>query len=805
MIRRFLRYGCPAIACCTVWLAAAAALAAPRIDNLSLRGVQAGGITKLVVEGADLLPQPRIIFSAPYTTYTIKEGATPQRLEVEFVVDGQCESGIYLLRVASAAGISEAVALGVDNLPQIPFAGQLPTLNVAMSGALAGSAVLTTAFEGKQGQEVLVEVESQRLGSKLNPVVHVYDSRHTQIVVSRGLPSIAGDARAAATLPADGEYTVELHDALFRGGQPGFFRLKIGQFHYADLAFPLGVEQGTAATFEFAATNLPPEARASGTLSVADGLASGLSPAPWPADVAMLSGSRPVVRVTDHAEVVEAPTTEKLQELSQLPLAINGRIDAAGQQDRYRLAVTPGQQLRFDVLARRAGSSLDGVLSIQDEQGKELAGNDDRPGTSDPGLDFKVPEGTSAVVVALRDLSGQGGAEYLYRIAIEEASSRGFTLSGPTDRILVPRDGAALARVRVQRAGYGGPIKLSFPDLPKGVSIAGDEIPARATEGFVTFSAAGLDPAQSLTRVIGTSVGGKKAMQRVVSFPENTVTKHQPWLADQLAVAVTSPAPLVVAWEPLESDAKLALGASLAAKLRVERAEGAKGTVRLSLLTTQETPRKKIKENNTEREVDDVERTLRFEAVPTIAADAGEATAKILVPGDLPRIAYDLAIQAELLGEDNKSVIASVVTPARRMTTVLPVSMELLADAVVARAGVGPTGKVIGTIKRAAGFSLPVNVTLSGLPQGLSAPTVTLTGDQSEFAFPLAFDFGAPAGELKGVKVAATSLTDPKDPKSIFNAGEIPLSVVVVPGEKPPEEKPAAEKPPAEKPVAEKP
>jgi hypothetical protein len=793
MIRRLLRYGCPLAAGSAVWLACAAAWAAPRIDNLSLRGLQAGGVTTLVIEGADLVPQPRIVFSAPHAKHTIKEGATRERLEVEFVIGGQCESGIYLLRVASANGISEAVALGVDNLPQIPFAPQLATLNVAMSGALAGSTVLTTSFEGKQGQEVLVEVEGQRIGSKLDPVVHIYDSRHTQLAFSRGLPSIAGDPRATATLPADGPYTIELHDALFRGEQPGFFRLKVGQFRYADLAFPLGVEQGAAATFEFAATNLPPAARSSGTLGLADCLARGFSPAPWPADVAMLSGSRPVVMVTDHAEVVEAPPADKLQEIARPPVAINGRIDDAGQQDRYRLAVTPGEQLRFDVLARRAGSSLDGVLSIQDEPGKELANNDDRPGTSDPGLDFKVPEGMIALVVAFGDLRGQGGAEYLYRIAVEQVRAADFTLSLPNDRIQVPRDGAALARVAVQRAGYDGPIKLSFPGLPSGVSITGEEVPARASQAFVTFSAPGLDPVQSLGRAFGASVGGEAELRRVVSLPETTASRHQPWLGDELAVAVTNPGPLMLAWEPFAGETNLPLGAALATKLSVQRSEGTKGAVRLSLLTTQPTPRKKITENNQQREVDDVDRTLRFEAAPTIPADAAEAPAKILIPGDLPQIAYDLAIQAELLGEDGKSVIAAAVTPARRLTTILPVSLELLADAVVARAGAGPTGKVIGTIKRAAGFSLPVNITLAGLPQGLSAPIVTLTGDQTQFALPLAFDFGAAPGELQGVKVTATSLTDPKNPKSIFNAGEVPLSVVVVAGEKPPDAKPPDE------------
>ena len=99
----------------------------------------------------------------------------------------------------------------------------------------------------------------------------------------------------------------------------------------------------------------------------------------------LLSGSRPPVIVTDRAEVVEGTPGDKLQEIAAAPVAINGRIAAKGEQDRYRLAVTPGQTLRFDVLARRIGSALDGVLSIQNEQGAELVGNDDRPGTSDHG------------------------------------------------------------------------------------------------------------------------------------------------------------------------------------------------------------------------------------------------------------------------------------------------------------------------------------------------------------------------------------------------------------------------------------
>ena len=377
-----------------------------RIDKLSLRGVQAGGVTTLVIEGAELIPEPRIWFSAPESKPTIKEGATAERIEIELALDGQTPAGIYLLRAASASGISPAIALGVDNLPQLPFAPDLATTNVALTGALEGSTVLSSSFAGRQGQRIAIDVESHRLGSSFNPVVRLYDARHVQLAWSQGLPALAGDARLTTTLPAEGRYTIELHDELYRGASPGFFRLKVGDLQYADLVYPLAAQQGQETSFEFMGGDLPDSARASASWTIPDGRPRILRPAPWPADAGWLTGSRPTVIVTNHAELVEAVPSETPQEFSAAPVAVSGRLAAAGEQDRYRLVVSPGAKLRFDVLAHRAGSPLDGVLSIQNEQGAELVGNDDRPDTSDPGVDFTVPDNTTTVMVVLRDLQG---------------------------------------------------------------------------------------------------------------------------------------------------------------------------------------------------------------------------------------------------------------------------------------------------------------------------------------------------------------------------------------------------------------
>ena len=60
-------------------------------------------------------------------------------------------------------------------------------------------------------------------------------------------------------------------------------------------------------------------------------------------------------------------------------------------------------------------------------------------------------------------------------------------------------------------------------------------------------------------------------------------------------------------WDLYRADTKLALGGGVPVKVHIERAAGVTGAVRLSLLTTQTMPRKKVKVNNQDREVDDVD------------------------------------------------------------------------------------------------------------------------------------------------------------------------------------------------------
>jgi hypothetical protein len=317
--------------------------------------------------------------------------------------------------------------------------------------------------------------------------------------------------------------------------------------------------------------------------------------------------------------------------------------------------------------------------------------------------------------------------------------------------------------------------------------LAGNIVPPGATIGLLTISAKETAPQAVLSRVIGRALESPVPLARPATFAEVPGSRYQPLLQEQVGVAISTASPIGIVWNA-GSDDKLLLGGKLAAKISLPRREGTAGSVRVRLLTTQPMPRKKIKENNQDKEVDDLDRALRLEGDPVFPADQKDVAVNVLIPSDLPQQPWDLVLVADLLSADAKSTIASIAAPVRRLTTAVPFTIELASAATVeGKAGSGESGKFTGKVTRSAGFTQPVIVTLESLPKGYSAPSVLVAPEQSEFALPVTFAFGSKPGELKGVKLVAVAA--PVSTSSV-KSNAIEVAVNVVPGEKPAAEQP---------------
>ena len=244
-------------------------------------------------------------------------------------------------------------------------------------------------------------------------------------------------------------------------------------------------------------------------------------------------------------------------------MALNGRIDPAGDEDRFVLAVTPGQKLRIEVDASDYGSALDGTLQILGGKGEVLATADDTappsPGkgkkappiaSPDPSLDFTVPAGQNEITLTMRDLEARGGLGFPYRIRVVPATA-GFELVLDDPQVSIPRGGTAAVGVTVVRKGYNGSIALTTATPAAGLTVQPGTIAEGQLVGSLTLTAA---PDATFGAfwlpLIGEGKGPDGPItvkaQKTIVFASQTVLTTCKQTQMGLAAALASPSPVTL-------------------------------------------------------------------------------------------------------------------------------------------------------------------------------------------------------------------------------------------------------------------
>ncbi len=133
-----------------------------------------------------------------------------------------------------------------------------------------------------------------------------------------------------------------------------------------------------------------------------------------------ISGARVIAldKLPVVAENGQNTSKEKAQEVT-LPCVVDGKIDAETAR-WFRFKAKKGQAVSFETIGRRLGSNLDPQLTLYDAKGKELQGgySNDSPGLqTDARIRYEFKE-EGSFLLALRDVSWRGGADFLYRLRI---------------------------------------------------------------------------------------------------------------------------------------------------------------------------------------------------------------------------------------------------------------------------------------------------------------------------------------------------------------------------------------------------
>ena len=736
---------------CLLGFTAPCLAAPPQLTTVIPRGWKTGA-NEVTVQGANFTDASRLLLDIPGATATQKAEPKPTATQMQFVVTLPPESpaGLFEVAMAGDEGRSAPLLIVVDPFSTVTEVepnnaaaqAQLLTLPVAVEGRLAGSDLDMFAFDGRQGQRVVVEVAGRRLGANIKPVLRLLNATFLELEMALSSRRLGGDSRLTAVLPADGRYYLELHDLVYRGDN-NQYRVLVGDLQVADHLEPLGGRRGSTLSVRFLGGTLPDAPPLTATIAPpALGDLAGLALPPGP-----LASPLPLpVAIGDLAELTEQPPADGMPQLLPVPGIVNGRLTQPDEHDKYRITVTPGDKLHIFVQSERLGTPLDGVLELRNDKDAVIATQDDGPETADPDFLYTVPADVTTLVLGVTDLQGRGGPAFAYRLGIEPAPGGDFELTLLNPLVTVPAGGSASIRVRAVRRDYAGPIRLkAVGDVPAGLTLTGQEIGAGVSDTLLSFAAPADSPLKAGTFAIVGEAGPveQPLLVRTARLAKLPFHEGLPWLQTRVPGAVAKPGLLALDVEVTEP--ALIRGLEYTARVKVRRTPEQTGPVNLTVQTSQNPQAGGVQ--------------VAPVANLSIAENAAEGVIKITVPPTAPEIPLSFVVTGQLLNAmDKKTLVATAEAPSVSTSIVFPFTLHATPPAELAR---GARTLVPVKLTRVGKFNEPVQVAVTGLPGTIRTAPVIVPAGTTDFQIPLLIPPAQAGGMLANLKLTGTWAATP--------------------------------------------
>lgn len=436
--------------------------------------------------------------------------ALVETVRLEITVAPDARPGPRDLRLLARGVVSAPLVFVVGDLPEAAFpavtatvprpaAGSAKAVSVAraevlsvetpvvVNGQILAGETDRIRFAGKRGQRLIVAVQARALTPYLADAVPGWFQAVAVLEDKDGRElAYADDFRfhpdpvLAYQLPADGDYTLLVRDALYRGREDFTYRVVIGEVPFVAGVFPLGGTVGGEREFALNGWNLPAPVRRA-RLPAETGETE--------LELGRCAAATGAVRVAvdDLPEVAEQEPNDRPAEAQPVrpPVIVNGRIARPGDADWLRFEAVGGRALVVEAVARRLRSPLDGHLQVCAPDGTVLASDDDSADPADgltthqadPRLVF-TPPADGTYLVRIGDAQSGGGHDHVYRLRLSEPRPD-FVLRFVPSAVNLRVGGETKVTVHAaRRDGFDGEIVIELRDAPAGLRLAAARIPA---------------------------------------------------------------------------------------------------------------------------------------------------------------------------------------------------------------------------------------------------------------------------------------------------------------------------------------
>lgn len=528
-------------------------------------------------------------------------------LTLQITIADDVEPGAYELRVITTNGLSNHLLFDVSGLKEVfeaepnnevaETSTEAPKLPLLLNGQILPGDIDCFRFYAERGDDLVFRAQARALVPYLadavpgwfQAVLTLYDSTGKEIAYVDDF-RFDPDPVLICQVPENGEYILEIRDAIYRGRRDFVYRIAMGELPFIDHIFPLGGPENSDVPVELFGVNLPQK-----NLVIKTG---GNAPAIQKISVgtgAKRSNTRPF-GIGLLPEIFEAEPNNLPSQAQAVGknLIINGRIEKPGDFDCFRFDGERGEKLSFEVLARRLDSPLDARLVLLDPQEHILAISDDEVDRgaglithhADSLLNIELPE-TGTYTLRLDDLQGKGGHEVAYRLRIGEEQPD-YSLRVVPSSLTIPEEGCAVITVHaLRKAGFDGPIELTLKNAPEGIELHRAIIPSGEEKTQLTLSSTGRESDELMTLEIEGEAKINTRTVRRPAVPAEDMMQAFLWrhlvAAQELLARVTPPEPASVQFDLPEGFVEARPGEEILIPLEIDYHGDFSGSIRVEL------------------------------------------------------------------------------------------------------------------------------------------------------------------------------------------------------------------------------
>ena len=487
---------------------------------------------------------------------------------VEIRVEPDAPPGYRSLRIKTKLGLTNPVTFRIGQAPEVrelePNDGvddstpvrralldRLPVLRealrprvhdlpVVLNGQIMPGDIDRFHFRAEKGQRLVFDVSARRLVPYLadavpgwfQAVLTLYDSEGNEVAYVDDY-RFHPDPVLLHEVERDGEYVLEIRDAVHRGREDFVYRIAVGERPFITHVFPLGGREGTDTPAVILGWNLPESHLMLDTRPGSARIRNA-----FVAAESFVSNSIPYA-VDDLPECGENEPNDSPRDarLVEMPQIVNGRIGRPGDMDAFRIEGDAGDRVAVEVSARRLRSPLDSLVRLTDPSGKVLKWNDDHvvkkqylhvddggllTHHADSYLVAGLPEKGTYYVV-LTDARHHGSDAHAYRLRIS-APRPDFALRFAPSSFHTRPGGIVPVTVHALRKdGFEGDIELVVAQ-PEGFELHSARIPAGRTGIRTTMRVPDKSPGHPVDLTLeGTARIDGKIVRRTATAADNVM------------------------------------------------------------------------------------------------------------------------------------------------------------------------------------------------------------------------------------------------------------------------------------------